>query len=339
MALPTPNVRLPEPLRVRNPVAAISARVALALLIVGVNWVIVLIERHAYTDSHDGSVSVVDALYYTTVTLTTTGYGDITPVSTTARLINALVVTPMRLVFVILLVGTTLKALTQQSRHEVRLARWRRTVKDHVVVLGYGTKGRNAVRALLQKGTPVERIVVVDARSAPVGAAADAGHVAVQGDVTHEDTLRRALVDRAGSVIIALGRDDSAILTTLTVRRLTATADIAAAARESYNADLLRQSGASSVIVSSETVGRLLGLTPSGQQAVEVVEDLVSFGTGLDLTQRPVQPAEVGADARTLDQPVLAVLRGGALLHFDDAGAAPLQAGDEIIYVSTARTP
>ena len=332
-------MRLPESMRVRSPVVAILVRVAVALLIVGVNWLIVLIERHAYTDSHDGSVSVVDALYYTTVTLTTTGYGDITPVTTTARLINALVVTPMRLVFVVLLVGTTLKALTQQSRREVRLARWRRTVKDHVVVLGYGTKGRNAVRALLQKGTPADRIVVVDARSAPVGVAAEAGHVAVQGDATHEDTLRRALVDRAGSVIIALGRDDSAILTTLTVRRLSATADIAAAARESHNADLLRQSGAGSVIVSSETVGRLLGLTPSGPQAVEVVEDLVSFGTGLDLTQRAVQPAEVGADPRSLGLPVLAVLRDGTLLHYDDAGVSPLQAGDQIIYVATAHTP
>ena len=339
MAAPNSSVRLPEPLRVRNPVAAISVRVAIALLIVGVNWLIVLIERNAYTDSHDGHVSVVDALYYTTVTLTTTGYGDITPVTTTARLINALVVTPMRLLFVILLVGTTLKALTQQSRHEVRLARWRRRVKDHIVVLGYGTKGRNAVRALVEKGTPPERIVVVDARSTPVASATDAGHVAVQGDATNEDTLRRALVDRAASVIVALGRDDSSILATLTARRLTTTAGIAAAARESHNADLLRQSGAGSVIVSSETAGRLLGLAPSGPETIDVAEDLLSFGTGLDLSQRTVRSSEVGSDPRTLGRPVLAVVRDGRALAYDDASAAPLRAGDELVYVATPDNP
>ena len=149
--------------------------------------------------------------------------------TTTARLINALVVTPMRLLFVILLVGTTIKALTQQSRHEFRLARWRKRVQDHTVVLGYGTKGRAAVRALLQQGIPRDRIVVVDLRSTPVGSAADTGHVAVQGDATNEETLRRALVERASSVIVALGRDDSSVLAVLTVRRLTRTADVAAA--------------------------------------------------------------------------------------------------------------
>ncbi|WP_375500124.1 hypothetical protein [uncultured Jatrophihabitans sp.] len=66
MTAPKPTVRLLEHLRLRNPVAAILARVALALLIVGVNWLIVLIERNSYTDSHDGSMSAVDALYYTT---------------------------------------------------------------------------------------------------------------------------------------------------------------------------------------------------------------------------------------------------------------------------------
>ncbi len=41
-----------------------------------------LIERDGYNDSADGELSVLDALYYTTVTLSTTGYGDITPVTT-----------------------------------------------------------------------------------------------------------------------------------------------------------------------------------------------------------------------------------------------------------------
>ena len=123
----------------------ISLRFGFAALLVLVNWALVLTERGSYTDSHDGHVSVIDALYYTTVTLSTTGYGDITPVTTGARLVNALVVTPMRLLFVVILVGTTISALTARSRDEIRLYRWRKRLDRHVVVLGYGTKGRNAV--------------------------------------------------------------------------------------------------------------------------------------------------------------------------------------------------
>ncbi|MEO9139044.1 MAG: potassium channel family protein [Jatrophihabitans sp.] len=328
------RVRLPHR-RVRSPLAAIGLRFAAALAIVIVNWLIVLLELDGYTDGSDGHVSVIDALYYTTVTLSTTGYGDITPVTTSARIVNAVVVTPMRLAFIVLLVGTTINALTRQSRHELRHARWRKRVHDHTVVLGFGTKGRSAVRAMILKGTPAGQIVVVDTSTASVTAAADAGHVSIQGSGTSDDTLRRALCERAASVIIALDRDDSAILATLSVRRINPGANVIAAARESQNADLLRQSGADSVIVSSETAGRLLGLAGSSPASVAVLEDLVSFGTGLDIVQRAVRPDEIGSSARALGVPVLVVLRNGAALPYDHADAASLREGDELVYAGT----
>src|SRR3954447_7353426 len=167
------------------PLLGIARRFGLALLVVLVNWGLVIVERDSYHDTADGSVSVLDALYYTTVTLTTTGYGDITPVTDGARLVNALVVTPMRLLFVVLLVGTTIQALTQRSREEYRLMRYRSTTRQHVVVVGYGTKGRNAIRAMLERGHPKERIVVVVEADPQVSAsAATDGLVVVTGNAT-----------------------------------------------------------------------------------------------------------------------------------------------------------
>ena len=54
------------------PVVAIQRRVAIAVAVVLLNWGVVLLEREGYNDNADGSVSVSDALYYTTVTLSTT---------------------------------------------------------------------------------------------------------------------------------------------------------------------------------------------------------------------------------------------------------------------------
>ena len=73
------------------PLAAIARRVGIALAVVLVNWGVVLLERDGYKDAADGHLSTIDALYYTTVTLSTTGYGDIAPVSQGARLVNAFV--------------------------------------------------------------------------------------------------------------------------------------------------------------------------------------------------------------------------------------------------------
>lgn len=316
-----------------HPLLAIVLRFGLALFLVLVNWALVIVERAGYTDSSDGVVSIPDALYYTTVTLTTTGYGDITPVTTQARLVNALVVTPMRFLFVVVLVGTTLQALTRHSREEFRLARWRKRVNDHIVVCGYGTKGRNAVRALRLQGHPVDRIVVVEADPAVAAEASAEGLVAVAGSATRTSVLRAAHLDRAKVVIIALDRDDSSVLVTLRVRTLAPSVTVVATAREAANGELLRQSGATSVIVSAETAGRLLGLAAGNPTTVEIVEDLVSFGEGLDLAVRAVTDAEAGDLPTELGLPVLAVLRGGRRLVYNDPDLGRLVAGDRIVYV------
>jgi voltage-gated potassium channel len=328
------GVRMPVP-PPGAPLLGIARRFALALLLVLVNWGLVILERDSYHDSADGSVSVVDALYYTTVTLSTTGYGDITPVTTGARLINALVVTPMRLLFVVILVGTTINALTERSREDIRRSRWRSRVKDHVVVCGYGAKGRNAARALLLKGYPKERVVVVDFDRRALAEAAEAGFVTVDGPATRPDVLTEALVARASTVIIALNRDDTSVLVTLAARRLAPHANIVVAATEAQNGTLLRQSGANSVIITSETAGRLLGMAADSPDTVDVVEDLLSFGEGLDLDEREVRNDEVGRSAGELVPPVLAVLRDGRRHYAEDEGVGRLRAGDRLVLVKS----
>lgn len=70
--------------------------------------------------------------------------------------------------FLIILVGTALKVLTDQYRNTLRVSRWRRKLKDHVIVCGYGTKGRAAVGALLETGFDKSRIVIVENREVAV---------------------------------------------------------------------------------------------------------------------------------------------------------------------------
>ena len=73
-----------------------------------------------------------------------------------------MVITPLRFMFLIVLVGTTIEVLTERSRQQFRTNRWRKRVKKHTVVIGYGMKGRSAVQALIDQGYPADHIVVVD---------------------------------------------------------------------------------------------------------------------------------------------------------------------------------
>jgi voltage-gated potassium channel len=330
---PSQKLTLPRG-QTAGPAIAILKRVAIAVAIVLLNWGLVVFERDGYTDAADGKLSIVDALYYTTVTLSTTGYGDITPVTTGARLTNALLVTPMRFLFVLVLVGTTIQVLTERSRDQFRVARWRSRVNDHVIVCGYGTKGRSAVRSLVQRGLERDKIVVIETDHEAIEEAQAAGLATVHGSSTSDAVLKEADVAQASAVIIAVNRDDTAVLTTLTVRQLAPNVTLVAAVREAENADLLHQSGASSVITSSDAAGRLLGLATHSPATVEVVEDLIAYGRGLDLLEREVRADEVGSAPQATGAPVLAVVRAGRTLSYDDPEAAALQAGDRIIYVA-----
>lgn len=316
-----------------SPVRQVLRRVWIAAIVLVVVVLVVYLDRDGYRDGDEVGLSLLDATYYATVTLSTTGYGDITPITPEARLVNILLITPLRIMFLIVLIGTTLEALTARSREEFRIHRWRSRVRQHVIVCGYGTKGRSAIRSLIANGTPADRIVVVDPEPRAIDEANSMGLTGIIGDAGRVDVLRRASVERARAVIVAANRDDAAVLITLTVRQLNPSVPITTSVREEENANLLRQSGADTVITTSATSGRLLGLSTDSPRVVAVVEDLVTGGQGLDLHQRVVQASEVGLGPRDLRDIVLSVTRGGRTLRFDDPLIGTLQPEDVLVVV------
>lgn len=325
------RVELPRPLR--GPLGQVTSRLLLAVLVLATAALIVYLGRDGYTDGAGGEMGLVDAVYYTTVTLSTTGYGDVVPTSESARLFNIFLITPLRVLFLIILVGTTLEVLTERTREQWRLSRWRSSLRDHTVIVGFGTKGRSAAETLLTTGLRKDQMVVVDPSPRVVEAANADGFAGVVGDGTRNDVLARALTDRARQVVIATQRDDTAVLVTLSARQLNQGVKIIAAVREEENAPLLRQSGADTVILSSSAAGRLMGLSMLSPSAGAVMEDLINQGTGLMLTERPVTKAEAGRSPRECPDLVISVIRGHRLLDFDHPEARKLQLMDRLVVI------
>jgi voltage-gated potassium channel len=237
---------------------------------------IVYLDRDGYRDVQDNQLSFLDCLYYATVSLSTTGYGDITPFTPTARLINVLVITPLRVAFLSVLNASTLER------------------------------------------------------------AKSAGLVTVHGDATNSEVLRLASAQHAKSIIVATDDDASAVLVTLTARELAPNAKIIAAAREAENQHLLRQSGADSTVVSSETAGRLLGIATQTPSVVEMMEDLLTPDAGFALAEREVTPKEAGGSPRHLTDIVLGVVRSGELVRVDAPEVDALELGDRLLYIRSA---
>lgn len=331
------RVALPE--RTRSPWWELGRRLLAALAILVGTVLLVYLDADGYRDGNDptNTITVTDAIYYTTVTLSTTGYGDIAPVTDEARMINAFVITPARIAFLVLLIGTTLEVLAQRGREQFRVGRWRRSMGQHVVVVGYGTKGRSAVETLVNNGLERDRIVVVDPSPTALADAHADQLAVVTGDASRREVLRRAGVATADQVIVTTDRDDTNVLATLTVRQLNPDAFIVVAVREQENAPLIRQSGADSVITSSDAVGRLLGLSTLSPTLGQVMEDLLTYGEGLEVAERDLLVNEVGMPPQSLPDQVIAVVRDEKVYRYFDPVVALLARGDRLIVVRPAR--
>ena len=323
-------LRIPE--KYVSPVRRIALRVVYALSALFIAAIVVYLDRDGYNNAVT-PLTFLDCLYYATVSLSTTGYGDIAPFSERARLMNILVITPLRFAFLIVLIGTTVETLTAASRQALKIQHWRNTVRNHTVVVGYGTKGRTAVTAMIGDGVAPADIVVVDTNQASLDRANVAGLVTVRGDANKSDVLRLAGAQHAKAIIVATSDDPTAVLVTLTARELAPSATIIASVREAENQHLLLQSGANSVVVSSETAGRLLGLATSKPTVVEMIDDLLTPHAGFAIAEREVEPKEVGGSPKHLGDIVLGVVRDGKLVRVGEPEVDSLEKNDRLLYV------
>jgi voltage-gated potassium channel len=334
-----PRIHFPHrpPDAVRSLVRRIGVAVGIVLGIAVLTW----LGRDGYRDVDGTPITFLDAIYYATVTATTTGYGDIAPIDPLERAITAFVVTPLRIMFLIVLVGTTLELLTERFRQGRAEARWRNRMSEHTIVVGYGTMGRGAVATLLADGTPPDHIVVVDRDPAAVERANTAGVIGIVADATQTAAWRQARLDRARAVVITCNRDDTAALATLTAREMNSTAPIAVAVREGENAHLLSQSGATTVVLSSEAAGRLVGLATQSPDTIGVLEDLLVAGRGLELAERPVASDEIGRppDPARCEGLPIAIVRDHRRIPFDDPAFGAVQAGDVVISITGQSPP
>jgi voltage-gated potassium channel len=97
---------------------------------IGVHW----FDRAGYVDHSDGNISFPDVLYFTMVTITTVGYGDIVPVSDRARLFEAILVTPIRLFIWLIFLGTAYDFMLRKSWSRWRMSIIQKNLHNHIVV-------------------------------------------------------------------------------------------------------------------------------------------------------------------------------------------------------------
>ncbi len=280
--------------------------VCLLLLVMAVMW----LDRGGLRDQIDGEISPSDVVYFTMVTVTTVGYGDIVPVSARARLIDALLVTPIRLLVWFIFLGTAYEFLIQRSIEDLRMLRLQQRLSNHVVICGYGGAGHHAAAELVRMGRPANEIVVIDTDRAASERASSAGFTALHGTATREEILELAGAAKAAAIVVSVDSDETTALIVLTAREMSK-ARILVKVIEPENIKLMRRSGADQIISLGALGGSLLADGVQSDLAAEFITDLVSREGRVHLTQRKPTQTEVGRSPLSIDGVVM-VRRGGA---------------------------
>ncbi|HXX91306.1 MAG TPA: potassium channel protein [Acidimicrobiales bacterium] len=285
---------------------------------------------------------VLDALYQTVITISTVGFNSPHPLDAGSKVFT--------IVLILVGVGTALYTFSSVLEvliegHMRELVRRRRMERDiarmsrHVIVCGWGRVGREVARFLANAGRDV---VVVDRDPERL---ATVPYASVQGDVSDDETLLQAGIERAGALVAALNTDADNLYVVVAGKSLRPDLQIIARARnESSEAKLVR-AGADRVVNPQQLGGDRMASFVTQPHVVDFVDVVMHDGTlEFRLEELAVSPTSTLAGstiraAHLRDRTgalVLAIRRPDGEFLTNPSPESVIEAGDVLISVGTA---
>ncbi len=204
---------------------------------------------------------VVTALYYAMVTMSTVGYGDITPQTPEAKLFAVSVIVLGVAVFATSLTAVIAPMVSRSLQRIVNRRGTGMKRENHFVVIGKTSLAINTWHELARRGRPVTRLL----REAPEdGELKDADFVV--GDPSNLDVLREAGAQHAEAVLAMLADDSENAFVVLAVKELAGKARTVAAVNDAHHLSRVKLAQPDVVIAPQVLGGELLAMLLSGEQ-------------------------------------------------------------------------
>jgi voltage-gated potassium channel len=233
--------------------------------------------------------TLMDAIYWAVITVTTVGYGDVTPLTTEGRVVS------MILVFAGIGVVSFATSIVVMAFHEKMCELHDNRVFSEVerlsgvtIVCGYGRIGQVVAERLAEAGEP---FVVVDRDDQAVERARRREFLAVAGDAADGGMLTNLRLGRQATRILCLTHDDVVnVYITLTARQFSQNVLIVSRANKPESERKLLRAGANHVIRPYEVVARMAAEFIGQPVAVDALHDMVTGSKGIHLEPMPVIP-------------------------------------------------
>lgn len=213
-----------------------------------VPFLLLLIGAIGYRLTGDDSWTVLDCVYMAAITLTTVGYGETRPLDSDGRIFTIFYL--FFGVFSLFYTATEIIRYIVSGEFQRILGRDRmlqelERIQDHVIVCGLGRMGKLVCQEFELQQKPyvaIERNTsILENQPMKVG-------LALQGDATNDDTLKRAGIERAHSLVTVLPSDADNLFIVLSARLLNPKMLVIARAEEEAAEAKLRRVGATHVV-------------------------------------------------------------------------------------------
>lgn len=205
-------------------------------------------------------VDLGTALYFAIVTISTVGYGDITPHTAEARLFSISLIVLGITVFATSLTAVIGPLVSRSLKRIVDKKLKHMDRKNHFIVIGDTPLAENTWRELTRRGQPVTRIFR-EAR-----ASAGDGEDIVTGDPANADILRQAGCDKAKAVLAMLADDSDNAFVVLAVREVSAATRTVVAVNDARHLERIRLVHPSVVIAPQVLGGELAAKILCGEE-------------------------------------------------------------------------
>ena len=243
--------------------------------------------------------SFPDAIWWAIVTLTTVGFGDISPVSLGGRMIGVVL-----MFFGIGVLGTftaTIAGVFVEKRQKRERGMEASDLEGHIVVCGWNDRTREILKDLRadSRGAGKDIVLLAEVETKPVE---DEQLHFVRGEVNEED-LKRAGLERAATVVLVgdraldyQARDARAVLAVLTVKSLNPDVYAIVELAGEENSRHCDRAGADEVIVGADLCSRVISTATLDHGISTVLRELLSAQVGQNLITVPVTAGQAGAD-------------------------------------------
>jgi voltage-gated potassium channel len=211
------------------------------------------------------------------------------------------------------------------------------SLRDHVIVCGYGRTGRQAGIELTQSQQP---FVVIEWNPDGLANVEQDRVLHVLGDASDDEVLERAGIGRARALISAVDSDERNVYIVLTARSLRPDLYIVARSSHPDSAEKLRRAGADRVVSPYTLSGRRMAALAMQPAVVDTFELLIGGADSSMRVEELVVGAAAGrahtaADLRRSGAVLLALRSGDGALRVGPGDAEVLRPDDIVVAMGT----